>query len=119
LDSFTPAICVVDYVRDFDGKLEQAFGGLYSDFNDTVAVLEKQNLLIDGDSLRFDRNCTNLGRGKLVFNSLDEFGSISWYIVLCFGSVGVLRTVLAVFRISNLFGLSIICRNAHLVHDLQ
>lgn len=50
--------------------MEQAFGGLYNDFKDTVAVLEKQNLLIDGDSLRFDRNCSNLGRGTCTVEYL-------------------------------------------------
>lgn len=55
-----------DYVRDFDGNLldHVPYGVNHSDFADTVHVLEKQNLLIDGDFLRFDRNCSNLGRGN-------------------------------------------------------
>lgn len=55
-----------DYVRDFDGNLldHVPYGVNQSDFADTVHVLEKQNLLIDGDCLRFDRNCSNLGRGN-------------------------------------------------------
>ncbi|XP_061187862.1 hepatocyte growth factor receptor-like [Saccostrea echinata] len=55
-----------DYVRDLDGMIieKRSFDELDSDFCVTVQVLEKQNLLIDGDNLRFDRNCGNLGRGN-------------------------------------------------------
>lgn len=60
----------VDYVRDFDGNLldHEPYGVNQSDFADTVHVLEKQNLLIDGDCLRFDRNCSNLGRGMIILS---------------------------------------------------
>ncbi|XP_062614202.1 hepatocyte growth factor receptor-like, partial [Saccostrea cucullata] len=55
-----------DYVRDLDGRIveKRSFDETDSDFSVTVQVLEKQNLLIDGDNLRFDRNCGNLGRGN-------------------------------------------------------